>query len=141
MKKSDLKPGMVIETRGKELFVFNGELGKYYDENLKFDCTTSNGMADIVRVYKQSRNNLIKIWEREKEIDWTKVPIGTKVRAKTYEGEEIKEAYFNYYDDFGEFLITLSKYSELELLNSIKAPFCEMHPSVKIEPDWYEERE
>ena len=100
MKKSDLKPGMVIETReGNKALVIevNGKLyytkwrmhnniSKYYNE----DLTNKFSDLDIDKVYKISQPsplstllddtdlNLTLLWERPKEVELTMDEIAKK---------------------------------------------------------------
>lgn len=104
MKKSDLKDGMIVQT-GEDIYLVCGDkflsLNGYmqfkdYDENLKIK---DEGFEkyNINFVYKEAGSlglglkNLLnstklleKIWERPREIDWSKVPFGTKVQASDH---------------------------------------------------------
>ena len=109
MKKSDLKDGMVVELRkGTRLMLINdylhNEMHEYnfnnYNEYLIHHQNVN--ILDIVKVYIIDISNIkemfksIKlkdmladeflklIWERE-EIDWSKVPVGTKVLVSANE--------------------------------------------------------
>ena len=110
MKKSDLKSGMVVKLRDwkEKMILIDDVFCSYekkdflkignYDEKLNFK---SNDRLDIVEVYKCKYPNLLKcfaennlelIWKREKEIDWSKIPFGTRVRVwdsgeKSYKGK------------------------------------------------------
>ena len=106
MKKSDLKDGMVVELRkGTRLMLINdylhNEMHEYnfnnYNEYLIHHRNVN--ILDIVKVYIIDISNIkemfksIKlkdmladeflklIWEREKEVDWSKVPVGTIVKV------------------------------------------------------------
>lgn len=115
MKKSDLKSGMVVKLRDwKEKFILIGDTlcsanGKNflildsYDDDLKHNY---NDDLDIVEVYKCEYPNLMScflenklelIWERE-EVDWSKVPFGTKVKVWD-SGEESYEGKFLGYNE------------------------------------------
>lgn len=100
MKKSDLKSGMAIEWKEGYKFLIVGQSaigrnGKHslstYTEDLKDNLGSVS--YDIVKVYTTNNENinlnnifdenyLDLIWEREREIDWSKVPTWTKVRCK-----------------------------------------------------------
>ena len=92
MNKNDLKNGMVYETRNGLTFyiildtvhklnysnnpyigTLDDILGCYHD-----DLTHNNKYSDIM-IVKDVDGNVI--WERE-EIDWTKVPVDTKVLVR-----------------------------------------------------------
>lgn len=101
MNKSDLKDGMVVEDReGNRRFVSNNCLlgiNKWWDltqynNDLTWNSTIKpNNMLnplDIMKVYEADSlplNYLLSdalldlLWEREKEVDWSKVPKDTKV--------------------------------------------------------------
>ena len=103
MKKSDLKDGMIVQT-GEDLYLvcgdkflgLNGYMGfEDYDESLnlkdeefeKFNInfvykTKSYGLG-LEELLSETKS-LEKIWERPREIDWSKVPFGTKVQASDH---------------------------------------------------------
>ena len=83
MNKSDFKNGMHVKLRngsireyykGYFIGVEYNELGyiDFYDIDLKHDTESE---LDIMKVFDEDNNT---IWERE-EVDWDKVPVGTKV--------------------------------------------------------------
>ncbi|MCC3870265.1 hypothetical protein [Terrisporobacter mayombei] len=104
MNKSDLKDGMIVELKkGTRFMLVNDCLyNEKNDYNLshyndKLICTHITKILDIVKVYTIDISKFVKnefdsiklkdmledkylklIWKRE-EIDWSKVPIGTKV--------------------------------------------------------------
>lgn len=162
MKKSDLKDGMIVKT-GKAIYLvcgdkflgLNGYMGfENYDENLKikgngFEILNINfvyetecwglGLKDLL-----SKTTALKlIWERKKEIDWSKVPKQTKVRCK---GE------FGYYNAYHyEYIpneihcfghttrdeFTFGTDPVVDYLS--KRDTYEIHPSVEIKEEWYKE--
>lgn len=117
MNKSDLKDGMVVELRnGRKLLVMDNLLfDKKYVKEVELDefvdtlfYIGENEGFDIIKVYENARpfieTNCKSIWEREKEIDWSKVPVGTKVLVSDY-GKNWYEHWFIKYnfDKEGEF--------------------------------------
>lgn len=98
MNKSDLKDGMVVTIRGgqqciliernlfKNNFTLNSTLFDY-NEDLTHKKNKNN---DIVKVFGIGK--LKELWERE-EVDWSKVPVGTKVKVSDDEIEWFN-AYF-----------------------------------------------
>ena len=163
MKKSDLKDGMIVET-GEDLYLVCGDkflsLNGYmqfkdYDENLNIK---DEGFEkyNINFVYKEagslglglknllnSTNLLEKIWERKKEIDWSKVPKWTKVRCK---GE------FGYYNAYHyEYIpneIHCFGHTTRDEFTFVTDPVVdylskrdtyEIHPSIEIPEEWYKE--
>lgn len=106
--KSDLKTGMVVESRnGDKYLVIRGDFyaefyskqkimfiaNNYYMPGTDYDSLlkTIDGEKDydIVKVYKpdiyslegtfENCNDSNLIWEREPEVDWSEVPVGTKI--------------------------------------------------------------
>lgn len=84
MNKSDLKDGMVVTIRGgNQCILIEGNLFK---NNFTLDSTTfnynedltskKNKNYDIVKVFDIGKTK--ELWKRE-EIDWSKIPVGTKV--------------------------------------------------------------
>ena len=99
MKKSDLKDGMVVTIRGgqqciliernlfKNNFTLNSTLFDY-NEDLTHKKNKNN---DVVKVFGIGK--LKELWERE-EVDWDKVPVGTKVMVKLDFDDEYQKAIF-----------------------------------------------
>lgn len=96
MKKSDLKNGYVVDLRvdGYRRVVLFDEL--LIDENGRYERASnliekyrddlthrSDPNLDIMKVYDEGMD---LIWKR-KEIDWSKVPIGTKILFSINGGE------------------------------------------------------
>ncbi|MGL4850911.1 MAG: hypothetical protein ACRC28_18650 [Clostridium sp.] len=111
MKKSDLKSGMIVELRDGTNMVLIGDrfIGEAsylsisnMQDNLTCGTTGVFKSCDIMKVYNSeicyfhSVNTHKKslLWEREKEIDWSKVPIGTKVEVRDRYTQEWKECSF-----------------------------------------------
>ena len=101
MKKSDLKDGMVVTIRGgqqciliernlfKNNFTLNSTLFDY-NEDLTHKKNKNN---DIVKVFDIGK--LKELWKRE-EIDWSKVPIGTKVLVSDNENNWYEHLFIDY---------------------------------------------
>lgn len=122
--KSDLKTGDIIVTKEKGNVILIGNRFKKfehlnnikgvtninnYNDMLEEDTHTHVDKCTIEKVYriKDGYNYSLKeiieelpetnvelVWEREKEIDWTKVPSYTKVLVKDYHEDLWKRAYF-----------------------------------------------
>ena len=111
MKVEDLKNGMSYKNRNGEMFyIINDKVFVksdvitlrycrelyqelvYYDEDFK--CS-SNKKWDIMEIY-DTNNKLI--WER-KEIDWSKIPIDTKILVRNSQDQQWKQRYFAKYED------------------------------------------
>lgn len=101
MKKSDLKDGMVVTIRGgqqciliernlfKNNFTLNSTLFDY-NEDLTHKKNKNN---DVVKVFGIGK--LKELWER-KEIDWSKVPVGTKVLVSDNENNWYEHLFIDY---------------------------------------------
>ena len=84
--------------------------------------------------------------EIKREIDWSKVPRGTKVQIRDYEEEEWSNEYFIEYQPLKkEYCFRTSRISDdnytgctMELDSDIWE-YCRIHPSVQIPDEWYKE--
>lgn len=159
MKKSDLESGMVIEWNDNfnELGVIIGDSIRYkngydelsiLDENLRYKKDYISAIykvkekrCSLLSIFK--KENLELIWESPREINWSKVPKWTKVRCK---GE------FGYYNAYHyEYIpneihcfghttrdeFTFGTDPVVDYLS--KRDTYEIHPSVKIQEEWYKE--
>lgn len=161
MKKSDLKDGMIVET-GEDLYLVCGDkflsLNGYmqfkdYDENLKIK---DEGFEkyNINFVYKEAGSlglglkNLLnstklleKIWERPREIDWTKVTFGAKVLVSDYldnlnETDGFEMMFVGYEPKLEEHPFIVA-YATDDDASSFR--YCKIHPDEKIQEEWYKE--
>lgn len=117
MNKSDLKDGMMLRLRNNNIYsLLHGNLLElslddtykivasiydYDDEFKNFNVNVfDNYEMDVVRIYDKDMNEL---WERY-EVDWSKVPTGTKVMVKFNYEDTYKEGIFIGVSDNGRFL-------------------------------------
>lgn len=159
MKKNDLENGMIVETRKGLRFLILGEnlIGddlcnalNSYDEQMN-DKLFDDSDYDIIKVYKFNGKvilseifedkNLKLIWEKERELDWSKVPEWTKVQVK-FPGEVEWENYLftNYLpNNVFKFLVAGFKDDEFTGYEATRhqVEYCKIHPSVKIKDEWY----
>lgn len=102
MKKSDLKDGMVVTLRhGEECLIVNDMLIK---NNFRFNMFLEEYNEDLT--HKKSKNrDIVKVqdfnkesvlWERGKEVDWDKVPVGTKVLVSDNENNWYEHLFIDY---------------------------------------------
>lgn len=156
MKKSDLKDGMIVKT-GEDLYLvcddkflgLNGYMSfEDYDESLnlkdegfeKFNInfvykseTWGLGLKDLLT----STKLLKKIWERPREIDWSKVPFGTKVVASDFEERLHRQYIFvGYKEELKEYPFIVARVLDGE---AVSFRYCKIHPDVKIQEEWYKE--
>ena len=90
MNKSDLKDGMVVTIRGGNQCILSGDF--LFRNNFTISSTIldynedltskKNKHSDIVKVFSVGKEK--ELWKR-KEIDWDKVPVGTKVLVSANE--------------------------------------------------------
>lgn len=118
-----------INNNGDLIVAFEDEVDKEYPSGLHYNRVI-HGFFD----------------EIEREIDWSKVPRGTKVQVKDREGGEWENSYFIKYesskekypfqvnewqdDDYTGF--KMEQYSDFY-------KYCRIHESVEIPDDWYKE--
>ena len=163
MKKSDLKDGMIIELRNIEggLGVVINNLILFKDAYYCLDNFTENlentylKDLDVIKVYVlnahvtmneilSGKKELLKvIWERKKEIDWSKVPKWTKVQYER-NGAWINCYHINYDEQSNywpcectvrdEFTFKTEKYIEC-----VNEKNYRIHPSITIPEEWYKE--
>ena len=110
MKKSDLKSGMIIESKGGERYILVDNILLSLKHWMKLEIYNDNLLVnkrglealDIMKIYKSKEANLNSllgekelelIWERN-EIDWSKVSFGTKVRCWDSNKSRAKEGKF-----------------------------------------------
>ncbi|AEI74503.1 hypothetical protein F391_gp22 [Clostridium phage phiCP34O] len=163
MRKSDLKDGMIVETKESRYLVCDGKLIdnkgwvdlRDYTSELKFegreeDEFTINKVFEIENpafgLYEilEKGMGIELVWERKREIDWNKVPKFTPVLGGYFEGG-LKNAYFLAFDSMGNdfpFLLTNMKDDEFTGLkhrhqNEFVCDICKIHPSVEIKEEWY----
>ena len=156
MKKSDLKDEMIVQT-GEDLYLVCGDkflsLNGYmefkdYDENLKmkdegfekfninFVYKTKSYGLGLEELLSETKS-LEKIWERPREIDWSKVPFGTKVQASDHSA--LKESRRNSLVSYEKRLKKPFLIFSEELNEVFSYKYCRIHPSVKIKEEWYKE--
>lgn len=158
MKKSDLKDGMIVQA-GEDLYLvcddkflgLNGYMRfEDYDESLnlkdegfeKFNInfvykseTWGMGLKDLLT----STKLLKKIWERPREIDWTKVTFGAKVLVSDYldnlnETDGFEMMFVGYEPKLEEHPFIVA-YATDDDASSFR--YCKIHPDVDIKEEWY----
>lgn len=154
MKKSDLKDGMIVEYKdgkfglklGARIISQNEHLEL---EDLEENLTTTNEQDVIVRVYESvnvyffseinDKNKLKLIWERPREIDWTKVSFGTwvivtdhKEELNVDDGEYVMFVGYEPKLKSYPFIVT---HSEKDYVSSYA--YCMLDPDGEIKEEWY----
>lgn len=134
---------------------FLGEQGSVgiweYDDNLNnVECCSE---LDIVKVYTVESSLCVNIgsiflnrslniiWERPREIDWNKIPFGTKVIVSDCLDDLNETDGFEYM--FISYEPKLKEYPFIVALNhneeATSYKHCMIHPLVKIKEEWYKE--
>lgn len=129
MKLKDLKTGMVVKNReGDYYIVINDcivnektfDFLKNYNDNL---TNIYSRNLDIVEVYKERKGAELKpknwfnnieeepIWKRE-EVDWSNIPMWTKVQVRDSSNEEWRNAYFLNYQKNNNFPFKVTFYDK-----------------------------
>lgn len=165
MEKKDLKNGMVVEiTREgieKVLFLVLNErlIGEYeywdinsFDENMKNTLLEDIYISKVYNIKKPynlseifALEDLELIWEKEKEIDWNKVPEGTKVQVSDFRDDcDWVNRYFRSCNPKGFPFFTFEvwnrdkdKFTKKGFEGREQWKFCKIHPEVKIKEEWY----
>ena len=155
MKKSDLKDGMIVQTGeclylvcGDKFLGLNGYMGfEDYDEslnlkdeefeeyNINFVYKTKSYGLGLEELLSETKS-LEKIWERPREIDWSKVPFGTKVIASDdlNEDDELENIFVGYEPKLKEYPFIVA-YDTDDDAQSFR--YCKIHPDVKIKEEWH----
>lgn len=98
MKKTDLKNGMIYETRnGKLHYIIESTVYIHEKSSLIIDCflcTKLNYYNDDLKHESDSDLDIVCIYDADKnivhieDVDWTKVPVDTKIYVKNHKGGE-----------------------------------------------------
>ena len=118
-----------INNNGDLIVAFEDEVDKEYPSGLHYNRVI-HGFFD----------------EIEREIDWTKVPRGTKVQVRDNAKEEWVNKYFIEFnsrkEDFPFFASPCldDNFSDYKMENNgYEWIYCRIHPSVEIPDEWYKE--
>ena len=126
----------------------------YYVDNIKNYLKVSTNMFGDFILIKQNESVSVnssllskstrKFIKIEKDIDWSKIPRGTKVQYKDYEEYEWYNGYFiekNYNKDYK---FEISKLKEDDSFSGLTMEdcydcykYCRIHPDVEIKEEWY----
>lgn len=133
LKIDSLNDNLSYEVKGK---IYKNILNYSIDKVYKISNMNNKSLSEIIDYLPEDSVELI--WERKREIDWSKVPKLTKVIINDYESSFGEERFFIAYEpklkDYP--FITITDLKE-GLAGSYK--YCRIHPDVKIQDDWYKE--
>lgn len=141
VKVNELEEGKIyyrIDTQGRRPDC------KYRINNGTLESNITGSWGECLACYNEiTQSDFIEIVpKKEREIDWTKVPKGTKVQVRDNEGDKWVNRYFNYYDTYNEYFlvgICLDDNFTVYEMNKIWYKECKIHPSVEILDEWYKE--
>ncbi len=151
MRKEDLKDGMIIEVEFSDIlnerFIKLGNMCVGINGYANLEDISNNlcwEKSKIVKVFKNKSmldledinkdNKLELIWEREREVDWSKVPQWTPVQVwDQYEGDSV-DSFFITYEPKLKFGIIIADNKDDEPRGY---KHCKIHPSVEIKEEWY----
>lgn len=159
MKKSDLKDGYIIEIEWSSLhkrtryiklgddFIGSMENGSLKGYALEDDLTINQGLGAISKVTKVFKNRcmtdfndikddncLTLIWQREREIDWSKVPKWTPVQASDSMEFNGKKLLVKYEPKLKEYPFIVARNFRKE---ACSYKYCRIHPDIVIKEEWY----
>lgn len=143
VKVQDLEIGKIYRFYNKDSNPYGSSYKINIDKNLI--VVTDDGEESISHLlYNQVVNGYFV--EIEKEIDWTKVPRGTKVQVKDKEGWEWKNSYFIKYESSKEeYPFQVNEWQDDDYTGfkmeqcSDFYKYCRIHESVEIPDEWYKE--
>ena len=114
------------------------------NNRLQAECTL--GWEDSILSYNSATAGYFT--EIQREIDWTKVPRGTKVQVRDNEKQKWENAYFVSYAEnvfplsFESSPIKDDEFTKFKAERFSKVfEYCRIHPSVEIPNEWYKEVE
>ena len=142
MKKSDLKNGMIVELRNGDICIVIGEKmldsrGRQnfnnYDEDL---ISHKHSAFDVIKIYEDKSMNCLcdiyinsrlkMLWQRA-EIDWSKVPVDTKVLVSDCGKHWYNRYFVKYrYGMYHTFPDGLTSWSANEENGVIKWKYCKL---------------
>ncbi|HFD2031047.1 TPA: hypothetical protein ACF2C8_002844 [Clostridium perfringens] len=163
MRKSDLRSGMVVKIEGYFDGTSNGlklvsgdfffdmvgfELNKNFNESMvcdRFPQVKITEVYEIIDTYPlwailKGGKGLKLIWERPREIDWSKLPRWIKVQVKDYPEEPWRNAYFIRLDDSnGDYPYKITFCDTFTLVENCICGYmqCRIHPEQEIKEEWY----
>lgn len=89
----------------------------------------------------KSTRKFIKI---EKDIDWSKIPRGTKIQYRDCEEYEWNNGYFIEKYEYNDYSFEISKLKEDDSFSGLTMEdcydcyrYCRIHPDVEIKEEWY----
>ncbi len=158
MRKEDLKDGMIVEIEftaiPNERYIKLGNLCVGLNGYIDLEYATDDlcwESCKIIKIFKSKSmtwlkdinkdNKLELIWEREREIDWSKVPKWTKVQVDDGYSGIINGYFWNYSSD----PVYPIEYATRDMFCFETNPVvdyctkreCKIHPSVEIKEEWY----
>lgn len=99
----------------------------------------SSSLGEIIDELPEDKVELI--WERKKEIDWSKVPRFTRVQVRDVDSQSWKNAYFIRYDNEAEFgfSYTTTYFGDFTFTDEISTNWKQIriYDESEIKEEWY----
>lgn len=151
MRKEDLKDGMIIEVEFTAIpnirFIKLGYRGVTINDFIGLTAMADNLCWENCRIIKVFKNKAMTcledinddnclelIWEREREIDWNKIPKWTKVQAWDENEKYTIDSLLVAYEPELRFGLIVADNKDDEPRGY---KHCKIHPSVEIKEEWY----
>lgn len=137
-----LKLPLVISTLEdyNEDLIIKGENIPEYDIMKVYRITKESeydSLEDLMNTLPEGKVELI--WERKREIDWSKVPKWTKVQAKAYASEKWRNVYFiDYQEDSNKpYLATVRDEFTYKEGYEMEFKYIKIYDESDIKEEWY----
>lgn len=107
------------------------------DKVYKISNMNNKSLSEIIDNLPEDAVELI--WQREREINWSKVPKWTPVQAGDYmDNLDGKKLLVKYEPELKKYPFIVARNFRKE---ACSYRYCRIHPDVKIQEDWYKEDE
>ena len=147
IKIQDLEVGKVYrfydnddESLSESIYMIDEQGDLYWSESLFEE--NQNDFLKSALTYNEVKNNYFV--EIKKKIDWTKIPQGTKVQVRDYEGDKWRNGYFYKYKEGSDFPFKITEFKEDDSFVGIKLEDnyvsweqCRLYEDVEVQEDWY----
>lgn len=167
--KDDLRTGDIVVTRGEGNAILIGSgfkrfeylgndlamsvLGDYNEDlTIKSENIREYDIMKVYRITKESEYDSLEYlmnilpegkvelaWEREREIDWSKVPKWTRVQGKAYASENWRNVYFiDYKEDSNKpYLATVRDEFTYREGHELEFKYIKIYDESDIKEEWY----
>ena len=121
-------------------------LAKYADDEESYFAYNRSGLEEAgfqkTGIFPHMNSNLSQ-WRvsKPRKLDWMKVPVDTRVVVWMYEEAKFERSFTLYIPtrDESKFLTFNPRCSQSNATSISYWEYCEIHPDVKIQEEWYED--